>query len=126
MKPRLRLLVLSLALSMFAGGATALAQEPPEPSAVTAPPGAWMTVGAIMVESRVSGVHRLKPLGFRSSSPSMLLSMKPHPSTTWPLPSPLVMVAAAALPRASITEIWVVPRLAGLWALSAARCSPSA
>ena len=72
-------------------------------------------VGLVMEESRTPSCHFPRPSGDRSSSPSMLFSMKPNVPTIEPLPSPLERLAEAALPSWSMALIWVVPRLAAGW-----------
>ena len=51
---------------------------------------------------------RWKPCGFRSSSPSMLLTCTPVPGTYSPEPVPLEQVTEAHIPSPSSTERWVV------------------
>ena len=68
--------------------------------------------GIIIEDKRSPGSHAWKPRGLTSSSPSMLLIMKPQPGTSRPLPSPFDTVIATALPSMSVTDTWVVPRWA--------------
>ena len=64
--------------------------------------------GAIMLVIRVPGFPS-RPGGLRSYSPSMLFSWMPVPGTKTPEPAPVDAVSDAAFPRASTTEMCVVP-----------------
>ena len=85
--------------------------DPPVPSAVTAPSGSRMMVGAIIEESRVPVRQASRPPCIKSFSPNMLFSMKPKSPTMKPSPSPFDrLIAGDVFPSASITLTWVVPR----------------
>ena len=60
-------------------------------------------VGDIIEETRTPGGAAWNPLGWRSSSPSMLFSWMPVPGTRSPEPSPFDVVIAAMLPSSSAT-----------------------
>src|SRR2546430_1041011 len=62
--------------------------------------------GAIMLVSRMPAPALAAT---RSYSPSMLFRCTPVPGTITPDPEPVDAVIEAAFPRASTTEIWVVP-----------------
>ena len=68
-----------------------------------------MSVGAIIDVIRTPAGSVPNPPGFRSLSPSMLLSMIPVPGTTTPDPDPLDDERLAIPPSASIALTWVVP-----------------
>ena len=62
--------------------------------------------------SSTSGARRAAaaPWPVRSSSPSMLFRCSPVVPANTPEPQPVELVIAAALPAASTTETWLVPR----------------
>jgi hypothetical protein len=84
--------------------------DPPLPVTANQPSSRVIAVGAIIEDRRRSSGQPWGPEGLTSSSPSMLLSIMPVPGTSAPQPSPFDRVTEAALPAASITLMWVVPR----------------
>jgi hypothetical protein len=65
-------------------------------------------VGAIIELTLRPGGIRWKPCGFRSSSPSMLLTWTPVPGTSSPDPVPFEQVTLAHIPSESIAVRCVV------------------
>ena len=75
---------------------------------LTGSPPRSISAGAIIEVIRTPGGAAPKPPGFRSSSPSMLLSMIPVPGTTTPELDPLEPERLAMPPSASTALTWVV------------------
>ena len=82
--------------------------DPLEPTTASEPSGQTSSAGVIIDVRRVPGAGVVGPV--RSSSPSMLFMCRPVSPTKTPEPQPVEHVMAAALPAASTTEMWVVPR----------------
>ena len=82
--------------------------EPPLPSPRTSSPSRSATVGDIIDGIRRPATVAWKPSGFRSSSPSMLFSWIPVPSTNTPEPEPLEQVTLAQPPSPSSAVMCVV------------------
>src|SRR3954462_9852207 len=94
--------------------------EPALPATTCGVPPRSTSDGLIADESRAPG------RGFRamSNSPIMLFMWMPVPGTTIPEPAPVDAVSATALPRPSMTEMCVVPRVTTAPPSSSARSKP--
>ena len=82
--------------------------EPPLPSPASSSPSRSSTVGDIIEGMRRPAGRVWKPNGFRSSSPSMLLTWTPVPGTIRPEPVPFEQVTLAQRPSPSTAVMWVV------------------
>src|SRR5437868_14801706 len=95
---------------------------PGEPSAMNGLPSARMIVGAIEDLGRLPGPGRFGSAGAgpKVKPVSSLLSSKPRPGTTMPLPpvDSMVRLYATTLPHLSVTSRWVVSGPSD-WAVSA-------
>ena len=82
--------------------------DPPLPSPSASSPSRRAIVGDIIEGIRRPAIVEWNPNGFRSSSPSMLLSWMPVPSTYTPEPEPFEQVTLAHPPSPSRAVMWVV------------------